>query len=149
MVQSISDNEVIAVNRIDLQNLADERIAEAKILLDAGKWSGAYYLAGYAVECGLKACIAKLTKPDAFPDKNFGVRCWVHDIEPLVELARLKSRRDADMAANANLSINWGTVRAWKETSRYERKTQADAQTLYDAITQNPDGVLLWIRTHW
>ena len=60
------------MNRIDLQNLANERIAEAKILFDAGKWSGAYYLAGYAVECGLKACIAKLTKPDEFPDKNFG-----------------------------------------------------------------------------
>ena len=76
-------------------------------------------------------------------------KCWVHDIEPLLELAGLKTKRNADAAANANLDANWVTVRAWRETSRYERKTQADAQALYDAITQDPDGVLLWIRLHW
>jgi HEPN domain-containing protein len=139
----------IPVNRIDLQNLANERIAEAKILLDVGKWSGAYYLAGYAVECGLKACIASLAKPDEFPDKNFGAKCWVHDIEQLVELAGLKTKRNVDAGANVNLDGNWGTVRGWKESSRYEQKTQADAQALYDAITQDPDGVLLWIQRHW
>lgn len=137
------------MNRSDLQNLANERIAEAKILLDAGKWSGAYYLAGYAVECGLKACIAKLTRPDEFPDKNFAAKCWVHDIEPLVKLAELDILRDAAMSANANLSDNWDTVRTWSETSRYERKTQAEAQALYDAITHDPDGVLTWIRLQW
>lgn len=137
------------MNRTDLQHLANERIAEAKILLDAGKWSGAYYLAGYAVECGLKACIAKLTKPDEFPDKHFGTKCWVHDIEPLLEFAGLKTERNADAARNVNLDANWVTVRAWKETSRYELKTQTEAQALYDAITQDPDGVLPWIRLHW
>ena len=142
-------NQGIPVNRIDLQNLANERIAEAKILFDAGKWSGAYYLAGYAVECGLKACIAKLTKPEEFPDKNFGAKCWVHDIEQLVELAGLKTKRNGDAGANVNLDANWGIVRRWKETSRYDQKTQGDAQALYDAITQNPDGVLLWIQLHW
>jgi len=139
----------IPVNRIDFQNLANERIAEAKILFDAGKWSGAYYLSGYAVECGLKACIAKLSKPDEFPDKTFGAKCWVHDIEQLVELAGLKSQRNADADANGSLDANWVIVRGWKESSRYEQKTQADAQALYDAITENPDGVLLWIQRHW
>ncbi|MSU78452.1 MAG: HEPN domain-containing protein [Gemmataceae bacterium] len=49
------------VNRTQLQQLAQERVRDADSLLKAGQWSGAYYLAGYAVECGLKACIAKLT----------------------------------------------------------------------------------------
>jgi len=142
-------NEAIPVNRIDLQNLANERIAEAKILLDAGKWSGAYYLAGYAVECGLKACIANLLKTENFPEKEFSDKCYVHDIEKLVVLAGLKTKRNADAGANVNLDANWGIVRGWKETSRYDMKTQADAQALYDAITQNPDGVLLWIQLHW
>lgn len=43
------------LSRSDFQRLADVRIAEAKVLLDAGMWDGAYYLAGYAVECALKA----------------------------------------------------------------------------------------------
>jgi hypothetical protein len=34
------------VNRTELQWLAKERIREAKVLLDAQHWSGAYYLAG-------------------------------------------------------------------------------------------------------
>jgi HEPN domain-containing protein len=137
------------VNRIDLQNLANERIAEAKILLDAGKWSGAYYLAGYAVECGLKACIANLLKSEVFREKSFSDKCYIHDLEKLVVLGELKTKLDTATAANVNLDANWGIVGGWKESSRYEQKTQADAQTLYDAITQNPDEVLLWIQLHW
>jgi HEPN domain-containing protein len=137
------------MNRADLQNLASERIAEAKILLDAGKWAGAYYLAGYAVECGLKACIANLLKSEIFPERDFSDKCYVHDIEKLVALAGLKSKRDTDAVANAKLDACWGIVRAWRETSRYEQRTEADARALYEAITDDPDGVLPWIRLHW
>ncbi len=41
------------MNRGDLQRLSNARIRKAKVLFDAGEYSGAYYLAGYAVECGL------------------------------------------------------------------------------------------------
>ncbi len=58
------------MNRIDLQQLARARLREAEALLNAGEWSGAYYLAGYAVECGLKACIAKLTGLARFPGEG-------------------------------------------------------------------------------
>jgi hypothetical protein len=41
-------------------------------LLGLQCWSGAYYLAGYAVECGLKACIIKcLMTTDQFPERKF------------------------------------------------------------------------------
>ena len=36
-----------------MQQLAEDRILDAASLLAVGRWSGAYYLAGYAVECGL------------------------------------------------------------------------------------------------
>jgi len=49
------------MNRTELQRLSRIRIKEAKFLLDGGCYNGAYYLAGYAVECALKACIAKQT----------------------------------------------------------------------------------------
>jgi len=57
------------VNRTDLQLLAETRLDEAQALLIASRWSGAYYLVGYAVECAFKACIAKSTKQDDFPVK--------------------------------------------------------------------------------
>ena len=58
------------MNRGDLQLLANIRLDEAKALLAASLPAGAYYLAGYAVECGLKACIAKLTN-------QHGVLPWI------------------------------------------------------------------------
>lgn len=57
------------MNRADLQNLAELRINEAKLLLDRGFYQGAYYVAGYAIECALKACIAKKTQQFDFPEK--------------------------------------------------------------------------------
>src|SRR3712207_6924003 len=46
------------------------RLAEARALLDAGFPDGAYYLAGYGVECGLKACIARQTRQHDFPPRS-------------------------------------------------------------------------------
>jgi len=137
------------VNRLDFQALAQEKIAEAKILLDAGKWTGAYCLAGYAVECGIKACIAKLFRTDVFPEKSFSDKCYIHDIDKLVQLAELKTARDADCAANPTLDGNWATVVQWTEASRYDRKTQQDAQDLEEAITNLPDGVFPWVQARW
>ena len=37
----------------------------------------------------------------------------------------------------------------WTEISRYERKTQVEAEELYKAVTNEPDGVLQWIRKSW
>lgn len=70
------NDEANAVNRFDFQKLAEMRIDDARALLDQNKWAAAYYLAGYAVECGLKACIiASLKRSDDWPEKQFSVRC--------------------------------------------------------------------------
>lgn len=138
------------MNRLELRQLAEDRIADAKILLDAGRWSGAYYLAGYALECGLKACIAKLTNQDDFPrDRKFVEECYTHNLEKLLKAAGLKPVLDADTLANPAFLGYWGVSKDWQETSRYEQKTQAEAETLYEAIANNPDGVPPWIRIRW
>lgn len=137
------------MNRKDLQQLASDRLLDADILLKAQRWSAAYYLAGYAVECALKACIAKLMKSDEFPDKNFADKCWTHDIEKLLTLAGLKDVRDADSAADADLSANWGIVKDWKESNRYDIKTETQALELLEAINEANHGVLPWIKSRW
>jgi HEPN domain-containing protein len=141
---------VTGVNRAQLRQLAEDRILDAACLLAGGRWAGAYYLAGYAAECGLKACIMVHVEASGaiFQDRKFSEKCWTHDLEELLKLANLKPTLDADAAANAALSANWARAKDWKETSRYEQKTQPDAQSLYDAIA-NPDGVLPWIRIRW
>ncbi len=139
------------MNRAQLRQLAEDRLLDAERLLTGGRWSGAYYLAGYAVECGLKACIMVHIEATGaiFQDKKYSEKCWTHDLEDLLALANLKPTLDADAAANAALSANWSVAKDWKETSRYEQKTQAEARAIYDAVASDPDGVLAWIRIRW
>jgi len=137
------------MNRAELQRLAKERIQDAKALFAAKRWSAAYYLAGYAVECALKACIAKLMKPEEFPDKGFAEKCWTHDIERLVVLAGLKEQRDRDFRADADFLSKWDSVKDWNESSRYERKTKKVARELLEAITDARHGVFPWIKKYW
>jgi hypothetical protein len=50
--------------------LAKLRLPEARILLDNDCYESAYHLAGYAVECALEACIAKMVQRYDFPDRK-------------------------------------------------------------------------------
>lgn len=139
------------MNRSEWRQRAEDRIADAECLLLGGRWSGAYYLAGYAVECGLKACI--LAHVDAvgaiFLDKKFSEKCWTHDLDALLKLADLETALGFAIAANLALQNNWDTAKEWDEAARYEERTEADARRLFDAITHPTDGVLTWIRTKW
>lgn len=69
------------LTRVEWQCTADVRVRDAEALLKARRWSAAYYLAGYAVECGLKACVVVYVKRNAdlvFREKKYMYR------EPLV-----------------------------------------------------------------
>lgn len=139
------------MNRAQLRQLAEDRILDASCLLVGSRWAGAYYLAGYAVECGLKACILAHVEAMGviFLDRKFSEKCWTHDLEDLVVLANLKPSLDADTASNVALARNWAIAKEWWETSRYEQKTEPEARALYDAIATHSDGVLQWIRIRW
>jgi hypothetical protein len=137
------------LNRADFQQLADVRLQEAGILLSQGCFDGAYYLAGYAVECALKACIARLTQEHDFPDRDFARDCFTHDLDKLVKLAGLESTRDVDIKANSALRINWTVVKDWTETSRYTRNAATLAQQLYEAVADPVDGTLQWVKQYW
>jgi HEPN domain-containing protein len=126
-------------------------MAEAGALLAAGLWDGAYYLAGYAVECALKACImAHVERTGAiFEDRKFSEKCWTHDFEALLDLAKLTPARDAQAAADPQFKLNWETAEGWKETTRYTRNGEADARALLAAIGEATHGVLTWIKRHY
>jgi HEPN domain-containing protein len=136
--------------RIEFQEMAEKRLAEAKALLDLGMWDGAYYLAGYAVELALKACIIKMVMAtDAFPDRKFSENCYTHAIEKLVGLAKLEDARKAATDADPSLLANWLLTRDWSEERRYHRIDEIEARLLYDAIADNAHGVLPWIKARW
>jgi hypothetical protein len=137
------------LNRTDFQLLADERLVDAQTLLAAQRWSGAYYLTGYAVERAIKACIAKLTNQYDFPDKSYAQSCFTHNLETLMLLARLKVDLDGEISSNLGFAANWLTVKDWKEDSRYQTKTEPEAVDFLGAVRNNSDGVLPWIKARW
>ena len=140
------------LKRQELQRLAEERLADAKVLLAAQRWSGAYYLAGYAVECALKACVLAHIEAHMevlFTEKRFVEKCWTHKIETLVTQAQLSDRLESAEVDNEDLRQNWQVVKDWDEESRYKTKTQQDADELLAAITDPKAGVLTWLRNLW
>jgi hypothetical protein len=139
---------VVKLTRVKLRELAELRVDDATALLSVGRWEGAYYLAGYAIECALRACIAKLTNQDDFPDKKSS-DYYIHELFPLLNHAGLTGQLDADSKAEPQLGINWDIVVAWHEQYRYLRPTEIEARDLVTAVTDSTHGVLQWIKRFW
>ena len=102
-----------------------------------------------AVECALKACIAKNTQKHEFPDKKRAEQSWKHDLRDLVRMAGLRPYLDKE-ETNTLLKANWTTVSKWDNELRYQHNIQRiDAVDLYRAVTARQNGVLKWIRQSW
>ncbi len=136
------------MNRQDLQNLALTRLEEVEVLLNNHKYSGAYYLSGYVIECALKACIAKQTQEFDFPDKKTVMDSYTHDLEKLVKVAKLDKELKS-LLDDPNFSLGWLEVRDWSEESRYQIHSQQKALDIYLAITDPTHGVLQWLQQHY
>jgi HEPN domain-containing protein len=135
------------MNRADLQQIAELRLQEARTLLTGGFPDGAYYLAGYAVECALKACIAKRTKENDFPDQKLVNASYTHKLNVLLQLAQLNDELQTDL----KMKVNWDIVQNWSEESRYrEGSAGQEVAELLSAIEDNAGGGLLpWVRKRW
>jgi len=136
------------VTRGDLQKLAAIRLKEAKLLLAANAPDGAYYLAGYAVECALKACIAKTTVRYDFPDLERARGSYTHDAKKLIGVAGLRSAFDVAMR-QSEFSWRWEIAIKWNEERRYGGHSTQEASDLIEAIENRKHGILQWLRRHY
>jgi HEPN domain-containing protein len=130
----------------ELRELAEARLREAETLIEAGHFSGSYYLAGYAVELGLKACISKQFKADTIPERALVDKIYKHDLAQLLELAGLKASLNS---ASKRLEENWQVAKNWTSAARYTQFDEDRAAELLAALTEERDGVMPWIRMQW
>jgi len=127
------------------------RLREATVLFNRGQYDGAIYLAGYAVECGLKACIAKQTQQHEFPNKDTVNRSYTHVLIDLLGLAGygLKEQYDErmrDVAGHAEFTRDWALIGQWHEDDRYRGGASADeARDFIGAVER----IVGWIRPSW
>jgi len=138
------------MNRGDFQKLTQERLRDTQALLQEQRYSGAYYLCGYVIECALKACIAKRTQRFDFPPERRAIDAiYTHDLTTLFKSAGLEKTRDDDMKNDEKLKVYWSVLKQWTEASRYELYDQKKAQDIYQAIADEKHGVLRWISRRW
>jgi hypothetical protein len=117
--------------------------------LGLGLYDGTYYLAGYAVECALKACIAKYTRRHEFPDKKKVDLSHSHDLLQLVRVAGLEDEHRMRVSGDPDFETNWDVVKRWSEQSRYRRHLPESAHELLVAASDKRHGVMRWIKLHW
>lgn len=145
------------MNHADLQKLTEERLLDANALMAASRWSFAHYAAGYAVECALKACLLKrmVLTGWVFDEnaKKTAEECRTHDFTTIIRIAGMQSDLDRMHAAGTPDGIafrtNWQVVKEWSVLNRYDEKSEAEAKRLMAAITDEPNGVMTWIRNYW
>jgi HEPN domain-containing protein len=138
------------MNRADFHDLARARLAESRLLLKAKRYSAWFYLAGFAVECALKACIAKQTRRFEFPDKAAVNESYVHDLKKLVRRAGLQPDLDRELKASRAFKENWAVVKDWANDSRYNNAVgYPKTRHMYQAVTARRAGVMQWLRRHW
>ena len=141
---------IALLNRDTLRGLANNRLEEARVLLENKLWTGAYYMTGLAVECALKACLAGAVKEHDFPDKKFVFEMYQHDLEKLFKLnGALWVVLQGEMKTDPKLSVNWNTVKDWDDERRYSVVEELEARALYEAATEMGSGVIEWVRGRW
>lgn len=122
------------MDRLWFQALAKRYLEDVEAMLIMGRWSAAYYHAGYVIECGLKSCLLRYIGESGAIFGNVRylknlMDCWTHDFELLVKLAGLEVELGLARGANPLLHRRWLIVEGWTENSRYQEKTLSRSET--------------------
>jgi HEPN domain-containing protein len=131
-----------------LQSLSRIRLREARALLKLGFNDGAYYLAGYAVECALKACVAKRTRRYDFPERDTH-HLYTHAPRKLLEKAGISAELEAYLSATPLFRRYWEIMEQWSPDSRYNVHSRDEAASLITAVGDRRHGVIAWIKRYW
>ena len=138
------------MNKSDLETLVDIRVSEARVLLESENYQGSYYLAGYALECAIKVCIAKQVRQYDFPNKELAQKSHQHKLTDLLGVAGLKQKLNEKEQADLDFKLNWAVAKDWTVESRYECSIESSkANDLFQAVTDENSGVLAWLKTFW
>jgi hypothetical protein len=134
------------LSKQDLVDLAEAKLADAKLLLNAERSGNAYYLAGYAIELMLKAILSSRFRVDTLPDPEWSTKVFIHNFGKLADLALLKGELPESADSDPEFFARWQIALQWKETSRYDSRGTNAAQELIEAIEHPEHGVLQWLR---
>lgn len=119
--------------------LAEARLREARVLLAAGEWSGAFYLGGYAIELALKGRMARHF--GVMPDPRRVNDARTHDLRKLAdhEWSDLRRMTSSGMATLYSLAGLWSEQDRYLEHTESEtRNLLADVEKVFDELRSLP-----------
>lgn len=121
----------------DLRTTAKERLADAKVLYRAGRYDGAIYVCGYAVEMALKVRICRHLRWPDLPDED---KEWkgrtnikTHDFDQLYMFAGMPQ------TFKVRYQNEWDALTSWSPELRYRTNlsaSQLDADKIIKAATK-------------
>lgn len=146
----------------EIEQLAYQRLAEAKILCKEGMYNAAFYFSGYSIELMFKAKIcAHFSVPNLFQSRESGLSadkevrelanfCRTHDLRKLLLLSGLKKLYLDEKASNLILEYGLGAfIAQWSVEIRYVLEpliTQRAVETVLDYMEDEANGILQWIK---
>ena len=108
------------------RQVSDDRMADCRVLLAAGRYDAVLYLSGYALEAALKARICATLGWEGFPKRGeTGYQLvrpmMVHDLELLLHYSGRES------FVLSQLQSEWSSVvKDWSTEMRYEPNQNTD-----------------------
>lgn len=124
---------VAMISLEELQNLCSDRLEDAKLLYKEGRFDGAYYVCGYAVELKLKKQICLTLGWEGYPESKNEFEHLssfkTHNLDILLRLSGV------EMRLKRNMDFDWSTVSSWKPEARYSwgSQTEQSAQEMIKA----------------
>lgn len=120
------------ISVVELDGIAAARLEDAEALWRTGRFDGASYLCGYAVEAALKARICRVLDWDQFPSSPNEFQAYrsfrTHDLDVLLRLSGQERR------VKAEHWDSWSAVAVWTSDSRYNAVGTAREEKLMAMI---------------
>jgi hypothetical protein len=120
------------ITRRQLRQLANARLRDSQVLLAGGRFDGAVYLCGYAIELALKARICRTLKWTGYPSTNREFEGYssfkIHRLDLLLTLC------GQEIKIKTNYFADWSTVAKWDPELRYSLVGTASRQDAIEMI---------------
>lgn len=97
----------------DFLQLHSRYLSDAEVLYKENRFASAYYLAGYAVECLLKAVICKRIQPNEYPPRNTNNSHYTHFLETLIRTAHLEKDFEFEVEKSKELKQSYLVLKDW------------------------------------
>lgn len=133
-----------------LKILALERLRDAECLIENGRFGGAYYIGGYAIEMALKAVVCKKLDTEIFDKeevpRHISKSFMIHDLSDLVILAGMAKEVQKISQEDDVFQESWSRVSDWSEQRRYELACHAEYAEVFVISSKI---IMQWLQKYW